>query len=72
MPSTSAPLGKAMYVASEDDRLWLQSVQWKLYARSHQQAEYVFEKLWGLVTDPRNVRIALPVCGETGVHGRRA
>ena len=59
MPSTSAPLGKAMYVASEDDRLWLQSVQRKLYARSRERPDYVFEKLWGLVTDPRNLRIAL-------------
>lgn len=50
---------QAMYVATKDDRLWLLNVQRKLYARSQQQPDYVFEKLWGLVTDPRNLRIAL-------------
>ncbi|WXA89877.1 group II intron reverse transcriptase/maturase [Pendulispora rubella] len=48
-----------MYVASRDDRLWLQIVQRKLYTRSRVNPDYVFEKLWGLVTDPRNLRIAL-------------
>lgn len=47
-----------MYIATEDDRLWLQDVQRKLYARSREQPDYVFEQLWGLVTDPRNLRIA--------------
>jgi retron-type reverse transcriptase len=59
MSAAAEPLGKAMYVASADDRLWLQSVQRKLYARSREQPAYVFEKVWGLVTDPRNLRIAL-------------
>src|ERR1700733_5127307 len=59
MNAAGEPLGKAMYVASEDDRLWLQSVQRKLYERSREKPDYVFEKLWGLVTDPRNLRIAL-------------
>jgi RNA-directed DNA polymerase len=59
MSAAAASLGKAMYVATEDDRLWLQSVQRKLYARSQEKPDYVFEKLWGLVTDPRNLRIAL-------------
>jgi RNA-directed DNA polymerase len=48
-----------MYIATEDDRLWLQSVQGKLYARSRDNPDYLFEELWGLVTDPRNLRIAL-------------
>jgi RNA-directed DNA polymerase len=48
-----------MYVASEDDRLWLLNEQRKLYARSRENPDYVFQKLWGLVTDPRNLRIAL-------------
>ncbi len=50
--------GKAMYVASSSDRDWLLSEQRKLYARSYEQTEYVFCKLWGLVTDPRNLRVA--------------
>jgi group II intron reverse transcriptase/maturase len=59
MSAAAESLGKAMYVATKDDRLWLQSVQRKLYARSQENPDYVFEKLWGLVTDPRNLRIAL-------------
>jgi RNA-directed DNA polymerase len=48
-----------VYTATEDDRLWLQSVQRKPYARSRENPDYQFEELWGLVTDPRNLRIAL-------------
>jgi len=48
-----------MYIATEEDRLWIQSVQGKLYARSRDNPDYRFEELWGLVTDPRNLRIAL-------------
>ena len=48
-----------MYIATEDDRLWLQSVQRRLYAQSRNHPDYMFEELWGLVTDPRNIRIAL-------------
>lgn len=47
-----------MYIATEDDRLWLQSVRRKLYARSRDNPDYRFEALWGLVTDPRNLRMA--------------
>src|SRR6185312_1725960 len=47
-----------MYIATEDDRLWLQSVQRKLYARSRDNPDYRFDELWGLVTDPRNLRMA--------------
>ena len=59
MGMAAAPLGKAMYVASKLDTSWLQSVQRKLFQQSQQQPDYVFCKLWGLVTDPRNLRIAL-------------
>src|ERR1041385_3562169 len=58
MSAAAGPPGQAMYVASKDDRLWLLNVQRKLFARSW-ESNYVFEKLWGLVTDPRNLRIAL-------------
>ena len=51
--------GKAMYVASKDDRLWLRSKQRMLHARSKEEPDYVFRKLWGFMTDPRNLRVAL-------------
>ena len=47
-----------MYVATKEDTLWLQNVQRALYTRSKEHPDYVFEKLWGLVTDSRNLRIA--------------
>ena len=59
MRRTSKSTGKAMYVASTADRQWLRSVQRNLYLRSWEEPGYVFEKLWGLVTDPRNLRCAL-------------
>ena len=34
MRTAARPLGKAMYVASQSDKDWLQSVQRKLYTRS--------------------------------------
>lgn len=52
------PQGKAMYVASESDRAWLLSKQRTLYARSAETTGYVFRELWGLVTDPINLRMA--------------
>lgn len=58
MSMAAQPLGKAVYIVTEDDRLWLQSVQRKLYARSRENPSYVFEELWGLVTDLRNLRMA--------------
>jgi len=61
--------GKATYVASEPDKAWLLSVQRKLFAQSRQHSDYVFRKLWGLVTDPRNLRIAL--ARVSGNRGRR-
>ena len=63
------PPGKAMYVASRPDWDWLRIVQRKLYARSEQDVDYVFRKLWGLVTDTRNLRMAL--ARVAGNRGRR-
>ena len=48
-----------MYVAPRSDWNWLRIEQRKLYTRSEQDVDYVFGKLWGLVTDPRNLRMAL-------------
>jgi len=48
-----------MYVASTTDREWLRSVQRRLHERSQNELDYVFRKLWGFVTDLRNLRIAL-------------
>ena len=59
MRATPKTLGQAMYVASELDRAWLLNEQRKLYARSNEQPDYVFQKLWGQVTDLRNLRNAV-------------
>jgi len=59
MSTALAPQGKAMYVASDSDKNWLLNVQRKLYTRSWENPEYVFSKLWGFVTDSRNLRCAL-------------
>ncbi len=59
MGTVSKPQGKAMYVASRLDESWLLTEQAKLYKQSMENPDYVFRKLWGLVTDPRNLRIAL-------------
>lgn len=58
MSTAALSLGKAMYIATEDDRLWLQSVQRRLYAQSRTHPDYCFNELWGLITDPRNLRTA--------------
>jgi len=47
-----------MYVAPDSARSWLLSVQRKLYAQSYNNPDYVFCKLWGFVTDPRNLQMA--------------
>ena len=47
-----------MYVVARSDWDWLQSEQRKLYRRSYDQPDYVFRKLWGLVTDLRTLRVA--------------
>jgi len=59
MRTAPKPLGKATYVASNSDKEWLQNEQRKLYTRSWGDLDYVFRKLWGLVTDPHNLRCAL-------------
>jgi RNA-directed DNA polymerase len=67
MRTASKSPGKAMYVATTSDKEWLRSVQRKLYTRSKDNLDYVFAKLWGLVTDPRNLRVAFErVAGNKG------
>lgn len=58
MRATSKPQGKAMYVANPLDKSWLLSEQRKLHKQSLKTPDYIFSKLWGLVTDLRNLRIA--------------
>lgn len=70
MSAEAKPQGKAMYVASKDDHLWLLSEQRKLHARSRENPNYVFRKLWGLITDPRNLRISLQRVNRN--RGRRS
>src|SRR5260221_11705785 len=69
MRTLAKPLGKAMYVESESDRTWLQNVRRKLYTQSRDNPDYVFHKLWGLITDPRNLRTALARVSQN--KGRR-
>jgi|HubBroStandDraft_6_1064221.scaffolds.fasta_scaffold31435_2 RNA-directed DNA polymerase len=65
-----------MYVATSLDKSWLRSAQSKLYARSRNEPNYVWRKLWGLVTDRRNLRLALVRVSQNkgartaGVDGR--
>jgi RNA-directed DNA polymerase len=54
-----ASRGKVMYMASSSERNWLLNVQRRLYRKSWNESGYVFRELWGLVTDPRNLRNAL-------------
>ncbi len=69
MRTTPEPLEQAMYVASTADQQWLQNEQRKLYLRSWNEPSYRFRKLWGLVTDPRNLRCALArVARNRGRH----
>ena len=58
METASVPLGKALYVASARDESWLQNMQRTLFQQRQKQPDYVFAKLWGLITDPHNLRIA--------------
>ena len=48
MNAAGGPLGQATYVASRDDRLWLQSMQRKLHERSREKPDYVFGNCGGL------------------------
>lgn len=47
-----------MYVAPTSDKEWLRNVQRTLHEQSRTELDYVFRKLWGLVTDLRNLRNA--------------
>ena len=58
MSTTSKPQGKATYVVSQSDKDWLLNVLRKLYRQSWENPDYVFYKLWGHITDPRNLRMA--------------
>src|SRR5258706_10858646 len=58
MRAATKPLEKARYVAPHSDKEWLQNVQRKLHTRSRDKPDDAFHKLWGLVTDPRNLRTA--------------
>jgi len=69
MGTVERPPGKAMYVAPRSDWDWLRVEQRKLYTRSEEQVDYVFCKLWGLITDLRNLRMAL--ARVAGNRGRR-
>ncbi|MCP3994760.1 MAG: group II intron reverse transcriptase/maturase, partial [bacterium] len=54
-------------MASQSDRDWLLAEQRKRYTRAQKDPDYVFGKLWGLMTDTRNLRIALSrVAGNRG------
>jgi retron-type reverse transcriptase len=56
-----------MYAAPRPDWDWLLNAQRKLYTRNKGDVGYVFRKVWGLITDPRNVRMALGrVAGNRG------
>jgi hypothetical protein len=59
MRAEAKPVQRAMYVATQLDKSWLLDVQRKLYARSWNEPVYVWRKLWGLVTDRRNLGLAL-------------
>jgi group II intron reverse transcriptase/maturase len=65
--ATPSPQGEAMYVANQLTSSWLLNVQRTLFARSKDNLDYVFCKLWGLVVDLRNLQIALArVAGNRG------
>ena len=68
MHATTKPPRQATYVAPRADWLWLRSERRKLYGRSFQNPAYVFCKLWGLVTDPRNLRVALARVAKNRGH----
>jgi RNA-directed DNA polymerase len=58
MRAPTKPLEQAVYAASHSDKEWIQNEQRKLHTRSKTDLEYVFDKLWGFVTDLRNLRFA--------------
>src|SRR5262245_14449929 len=70
MGTAATQPGKAAYAVSQADQAWLRNVREKLYQRSHDQPDYVFHKLWGLITAPANLRIALSRVARN--RGRRS
>lgn len=77
MRRISTPLGQAMYMVTDAEKRWHQDVRRKLYARSREKPDYIFCELWGLVTDLRNLRMALARVAHNrgrrtpGVDGQR-
>src|SRR5258706_15278196 len=69
MGTASRPQERATYMAPQLDKSWLLSEQRKLYKRSQEVPGYIFRQLWGLVTDPRNLRIAVARVAQN--KGRR-
>jgi hypothetical protein len=60
-----------MYVAPQSDKDWLLSVQRRLHMLSRENLDYVFLKLWGFITDARNLRIAFrPRFPQQGARDR--
>lgn len=59
MSTDLKPPGKAMYVAPRPDWDWLRGEQRKLYTR-REQVDHVFRKIWGLIIDLHNLRMADP------------
>src|SRR3954464_1499725 len=71
MSAALGSLGQAMYVATKEDTLWLQDVQRALHTRSKEHPDYVFEKLWGLVTAGGRVpppRGVVPAGGDDAIR----
>jgi group II intron reverse transcriptase/maturase len=69
MSAASTTQGEPTYVAHQLDKSWLLNEQRRLHERSRTNPDYVFQKLWGLVTDLRNLRIAFArVCRNRGAR----
>ncbi len=51
--------GQTAYAALQSDKDWLRNVQHVLHRRSREDLDFIFRKLWGFVTDPQNLRMAL-------------
>ncbi len=57
-----------MYVATSLDKSWLRSAQSKLYARSRNEPDYVWRKLWGW--SPTGATCGWPWCAYPRTRGR--
>jgi len=51
MSTLTRPRKKTTYVVSKQVSAWLLNEQRKLYARAFENTDFVFRKLWGLLTD---------------------